>query len=122
MNTRNFRAYNSDTNECIGHFHGRVPLQAAKKVFTKLYETKCRESNGTKEMFLGQECSFSIRECTRGSKKRKFDYVGIMKKLDEPIRVRIGHGLYREVKYQYQSSVHKDKKLYINNENILKLK
>lgn len=75
--TRYFKCvYNG---EAFGRFSGAKPKQAANKALTYL-------------MKLGHESpiTFSIVECSRGSKHKEYKYKGERIELDKPMEVNIG--------------------------------
>lgn len=67
-----------------GRYLGDEPSQAAKKAFTQI----CRKIK------VNQPCEidFSIKETTRDSEKRIYQYVGLVKKIEKFIIVKIVEG------------------------------
>lgn len=78
---RYFKAVGED-GTLYGRFKGSKPKPAGIKVLTSLLSKK---SNSKKN----NEIFFSIVECTRGSKCKKYDYVGQRVALDNPIPVMV---------------------------------
>ena len=68
-----------------GRFSGSKPKQAANKALTSI--VKSRSESG--EDLTNKLLTFSIIECTRGSKKKEYQYQGVRRALDKPIEVRI---------------------------------
>lgn len=64
---------------CGRAYHGKMPMQAGKKAYTKI--THCRGDEGT------SECVFSIQETTRGSTRKIFTYCGRREVLDPPQKI-----------------------------------
>lgn len=104
--TRYFRI--TYDNQIEGRYCGTTPQQAAKKAFTKLYQKK--------DFGLDTPVHFSVKECTRGSRKKAFHYIGTRSKLAHPQEVRIGD---KCIIYKHTARVRPDKKQY--NENAMKI-
>jgi hypothetical protein len=68
-----------------GRFSGSKPKQAANKALTSI--VKSQSETGTD--LTNKMLTFSIIECTRGSKKKQYNYQGIRRALDTPIKVTI---------------------------------
>jgi hypothetical protein len=64
-----------------GRYSGKKPKQAARKALTGIVKKN--------ELEVGERVIFLIQECTRGSKKKKYSYVGAQVNLPEPITVTI---------------------------------
>jgi len=64
-----------------GRYSGKKPKQAARKALTGIVKKN--------ELQVGEKVVFLIQECTRGSKKKKYSYVGAQVELDEPVTVTI---------------------------------
>ena len=64
-----------------GRYSGKKPKQAARKALTGIVKKNSLE--------VGERVIFLIQECTRGSKKKKYSYVGAQINLPEPISVTI---------------------------------
>jgi hypothetical protein len=93
-----------DQGEAHGRFSGTKPKQAANKALTSIL--KSRDQNGG----ASGEIKFSIVECTRGSKHKRYNYVGQRVKLDKPMKVTIGSGVgAKEIEYKFNNRVMKDK-------------
>lgn len=86
---RNFKLIGRYT----GKYTGSSPLQAARKAFSKL----SKSTSG--------QIKFGIQECTRGSKCKRFFYVGSRQKLKTPRIVQIGG---RSITYKYKNKVYRD--------------
>lgn len=65
----------------IGRYSGRKPKQAACKALTGIVKSN--------ELKVGEKVTFLIQECTRGSKKKKYSYVGSQVDLDTPVKITI---------------------------------
>lgn len=103
--TRYFKVFVNGEEAPHGRFSGAKPKQAANKALTSL--AKALEQNGQTG---GGKINFSIVECTRGSKHKKYDYVGERVKLTNPMRVQIGSGPdAKEIVYNYSNKVMKAK-------------
>jgi len=102
--TRYFKVFVDGEEAPHGRFSGAKPKQAANKALTSL--AKALEQNGG----AGGKINFSIVECTRGSKHKKYEYTGERVKLDTPMRVKIGSGPdAKEIVYNYSNRVMKAK-------------
>jgi len=64
-----------------GRYSGKKPKQAARKALTGIVKKN--------ELEVGERVMFLIQECTRGSKKKKYSYVGAQVNLEHPITVTI---------------------------------
>ena len=92
-----------DGEEAHGRFCGAKPKQAANKAFTSL--SKTNEQVGGAGPY-----KFSIVECTRGSKHKRYNYIGERVKLNKPMKVKIGNGPNaKEIEYNYNNRIMKDK-------------
>lgn len=67
--------------EHIGRYSGRKPKQAACKALTGIVKSN--------DLKVGEKVTFLIQECTRGSKKKKYSYVGSQVDLDTPVKITI---------------------------------
>jgi hypothetical protein len=68
-----------------GRFSGSKPKQAANKALTSIVKSQTETGVDLTNKML----TFSIIECTRGSKKKQYNYQGIRRALDNPIKVTI---------------------------------
>ena len=103
--TRFFKVLVGDNETPHGRFSGNKPKQAANKALTSIFKTK-EQTGGS---FTGK-VKFSIVECTRGSKHKRYHYVGERVKLDEPMKVTIGKGdKQKTIEYKFNNRVMKDK-------------
>lgn len=83
-----------------GRYKGRKPKQAAKKAFT--YLLKNQYGGGKTET---GEIEFSIKECTRNSRQKVYNYLGQRVKLEKPIE--ISHKGNKTV-YQHDNKIKKN--------------
>ena len=90
-----------DNNVVFGRFSGSKPKQAANKALTSILRKRQRDKKNTEG-----EIRFSIVECTRGSKRKQYNYIGKRIELDDPVTVTIKG---KEVTYKYSNNVRKDK-------------
>ncbi len=103
--TRYFKVIIGDAELPHGRFSGSKPKQAANKALTSIFKSK-EQSGGS----VTGKVKFSIVECTRGSKHKKYHYVGERVKLKEPMKVTIGKGDNAKViEYKFNNKVMKDK-------------
>jgi len=93
---RIFKLINNNGIE-IGRYQGKQPLQAAKKAFSGLCNNK--------QVALYENAEIEIKECTRGSKKKKYMYSCQRTKLRDPVRISIGHD--REYTCHFDNIVHR---------------
>jgi hypothetical protein len=84
-----------------GRFSGSKPKQAANKALTSIVKSHSETGDLTNKML-----TFSIIECTRGSKKKQYNYQGIRRALDTPIKVTIKNKLLPIV-YKFQNKTSK---------------
>jgi len=84
-----------------GRYSGKKPKQAARKALTGIVKKN--------ELEVGEHVIFLIQECTRGSKKKKYSYVGAQVNLPEPITVTIRKkdGQKSEIVYTKDNEVKK---------------
>ena len=109
---RYFKIYDKVTGTTRGRFSGSKPKQAANKAFTSVI--KYLVDNG--EPIIDIEISFTIKECTRGSNGKTYDYVGTRVILENPMKVTINKDKEDEkiITYKYNNKVMKDKKSTVN--------
>lgn len=94
-----------DEHEATGRFSGTKPKQAANKALTSILKTRQKEGKGVEG-----EIKFCIVECTRGSKQKKYYYVGERKKLDTEMVITIGKDDdAKKIVYRFANTVKKDK-------------
>ena len=92
-----------------GRFSGNKPKQAANKALTSIFKAK-EQSGGS----ITGKVKFSIVECTRGSKHKKYHYVGERIQLDQPMKVTIGKGADKKtIEYKFNNRVMKDKNVTV---------
>ena len=84
-----------------GRYSGKKPKQAARKALTGIVKKN--------QLEVGERVIFLIQECTRGSKKKKYSYVGAQVNLPEPISVTIRKkdGQKSEIVYTKDNEVKK---------------
>jgi hypothetical protein len=93
---RHFKCIYEDV--VFGRFSGSKPKQAANKALTSL----------VKSHNIVDEISFSIIECTRGSKRKTHNYRGKRVKLEEPMVVNVGSGEnMKQITYNFNNDLHK---------------
>jgi hypothetical protein len=85
----------------VGRYSGKKPKQAARKALTGIVKKN--------ELGVGERVIFLIQECTRGSKKKKYSYVGAQVNLPNPITVTIRKkdGQQSEIVYTKDNEVKK---------------
>ena len=90
-------------NEVVnaGRYSGKKPKQAACKALTGIVKNNV--------LAVGEEVKFLIQECTRGSKKKKYSYIGSQVDLSEPVKIIIKKkdGTQSEIKYTKSNLVRK---------------
>jgi hypothetical protein len=95
--------YKNSSGEIVhaGRYSGKKPKQAACKALTGIVKNN--------ELATGEKVTFLIQECTRGSKKKKYSYVGSQVDLDEPVRITITKkdGTTSEIEYTKNNEVKK---------------
>ena len=101
---RYFRCvYKSTDGQIVhaGRYSGKKPKQAACKALTGIVKNNGLET--------GEQVTFLIQECTRGSKKKKYSYVGSQVDLTEPVRIKITKkdGSSSEIEYTKNNEVKK---------------
>ncbi len=111
-NYRWFRRYNKN-GETTGYFRGTRPKQAASKAFSSI----CREMKKTNDT-ITKEHKFAIVECTRGSKRKIFRYIGTKEKPKKKVinkRVILDNktGKKKHLKFEYNNKIYKDKEFQI---------
>ena len=92
----------------FGRYTG-LPTQAAKKAFGSII----------KKFGYSDPIVFSIKECTRGSKKKMYTYEGERFKLDKPVTIQIG-GMYNEkklIQFNYSNKVFQREMIEKENKN-----
>ena len=84
-----------------GRYSGKKPKQAACKALTGIVKNNGLET--------GEKVVFLIQECTRGSKKKKYSYVGQQVDLKEPVKIKITKkdGSTSEIEYTKNNEVKK---------------
>lgn len=85
-----------------GRYRGKKPMQAATKAFTGIFRTYAGEDVKLKKNF-----KFGIVESTRGSKHKRYWYIGNREKLDEVIEVPVTKkdGTEDVIKYRHSNKV-----------------
>jgi hypothetical protein len=102
--TRYFKyVYEGDTS---GRFSGNKPKQAANKALTSIFKTLQKKG----EKVLGRSISFTIKECTRGSKHKEYKYEGKREQLATPMKVNIkSENGVKTIEYRFNNRVQKVK-------------
>lgn len=96
---RFFKIFNCDSDECKGRFAGKKPKQAANKALTSILKDMENKEEDTTIAI-----PFSIIECTRGSKRKVYNYRGLKELLEEPMTVEIKG---KAITYKYNNKVSK---------------
>lgn len=81
--------------DCFGRFTGRFPKRAAYKGLSSILSKNIDYQDG-------QNIMFSMKEVTRGSKKKMFTYNGKREKLEHPVQIMIGD---KVITYKYKKYV-----------------
>ena len=97
--------------EYQGRYCGRKPKQAANKAFSSII--KEMKKNGNQYGGFNVDVNFSIRECTRNSKHKEYNYVGVREQLNEPVDVEIknGDGSIKKITYSFHNKIAKAPKV-----------
>lgn len=97
-------------NTIGGRYCGKKPKQAANKAFSSII--KENKKNGVS---VDNEIAFSIKECTRNSKHKEYNYIGVRKTLENPIVVPIVNkdGTEKVIEYKFQNKLHKAKAVVV---------
>lgn len=92
-----------DDLKAHGRFSGTKPKQAANKAFTSIVKAKGGQLGGGR-------IKFSIQECTRGSKQKRYNYIGSRVALENPVEILIGKdGDSKKIVYRFNNRIMKDK-------------
>jgi hypothetical protein len=101
---RYFKLYYN--NDICGRYCGKKPKQAANKAFSSIIKEmkKTDKKEGT-----NVDISFSIRECTRNSSHKEYNYVGKRLVLSNPVKVQIENedGTTKEIVYKFHNELKK---------------
>jgi len=102
--TRSFKVRLPGSTVFEGRFTGLTPYQAANKALTKLYKLN-------KNKNLSKQVTFTIRESTRGSKKKEYTYNGNRSKLSTPVSYDItdSKGVTKTITKQFKNTLTKVK-------------
>ena len=102
--TRSFKVRLPGSSVFEGRFTGLTPYQAANKALTKLYKLN-------KNKNLSKQVTFTIRESTRGSKKKEYTYNGNRSKLSTPVSYDItdSKGVTKTITKQFKNTLTKVK-------------
>lgn len=94
-----------------GRYSGRKPKQAANKAYSSVIKKEGLQNGGGK-------IQFSIKECTRGSKQKRYTYDASRVKLDNPVKVNIvgADGKEKNITYNYNNVLQKAKQVIEQNE------
>ena len=68
-----------------GRFESKTPGGAALKAARRLFQIASAKRKSKKEMIR-----FVLRETTQGSEKKQYQYIGMKRKLDEPVQISRG--------------------------------
>jgi hypothetical protein len=105
---RYFKLYYN--NDICGRYCGKKPKQAANKAFSSIIKEmkKTDKKEGT-----NIDISFSIRECTRNSSHKEYNYVGKRLLLSNPVKVQIENedGTTKEIVYKFHNELKKAPKV-----------
>jgi hypothetical protein len=105
---RYFKLYYN--NDICGRYCGKKPKQAANKAFSSIIKEmkKTDKKEGT-----NVDISFSIRECTRNSSHKEYNYVGKRLVLSNPVKVQIENedGSTKEIVYKFHNELKKAPKV-----------
>jgi len=106
---RYFKLFYND--EFQGRYCGRKPKQAANKAFSSI--VKDMKKNGNQKGGVNVDVNFSIRECTRNSKHKEYNYVGVRQELKEPVEVKINNedGSVKKITYSFHNKISKTPKV-----------
>lgn len=106
---RYFKLFYND--EYQGRFRGRKPKQAANKAFSSII--KDMKKSGNQKGGVNVDINFSIRECTRNSKHKEYNYVGVREQLKDPVEVVIKNddGSVKEITYSFHNKISKSPKV-----------
>jgi hypothetical protein len=91
-----------------GRYSGKKPKQAANKAYSSVVKKEGLQKGGAK-------IQFSIKECTRGSKQKKYTYDAERVELDIPVEVTIKgtNGEEKLIKYSFNNKLSKAKDLVV---------
>lgn len=106
---RYFKLFYND--EYQGRYCGRKPKQAANKAFSSII--KDMKKNGNQKGGVNVDINFSIRECTRNSRHKEYNYIGVREQLNEPVEVKIKNddGSVKEITYSFHNKISKAPKV-----------
>jgi len=106
---RYFKLFYND--EFQGRYCGRKPKQAANKAFSSI--VKDMKKNGNQKGGVNVDINFSIRECTRNSKHKEYNYVGVRQELKDPVEVKINNedGSVKKITYSFHNKISKAPKV-----------
>ncbi len=102
---RYFKLFYND--EYQGRYCGKKPKQAANKAFSSII--KEMKKNGNQKGGFNSDVNFSIRECTRNSKHKEYNYVGVREELKKPVDVEIKNedGTVKKITYSFHNKIAK---------------
>lgn len=106
---RYFKLFYND--EYQGRYCGKKPKQAANKAFSSII--KDMKKNGNQQGGVNVDINFSIRECTRNSRHKEYNYVGLREQLQAPVEVKIKNedGSVKEIVYSFHNKISKAPKV-----------
>merc|ERR1712227_920169 len=101
---RSFKVKLPNSSVFEGRFTGLTPYQAANKALTKLYKLN-------KNKNLSKQVTFTVKESTRGSKKKEYTYNGNRTKLSTPVSYDItdSKGATKTITKQFKNTLTKVK-------------
>jgi hypothetical protein len=106
------RYFKLDWNGNIsGRYSGRKPKQAANKAYSSVVKKEGLQRGGAK-------IQFSIKECTRGSKQKRYTYDAERIELQKPVEVIINgaDGKEKRINYNFNNKLSKAKQVIAQQE------
>lgn len=100
---KSFKLFHNDIYK--GTYCGKTARHTANKAFNTIIKDMIK--SGTHESILNVNINFSIRECTVCSRRWEYNYIGIRKQLEEPIKVKIKNedGSVKEITCNYTNKI-----------------
>ena len=101
------RYFKLDYNGNItGRYSGKKPKQAANKAYSSVVKKEGLQKGGAK-------IQFSIKECTRGSKQKRYTYDAERVELENPVKVIINgaDGKEKPIVYNFNNKLSKAKQI-----------
>ena len=99
-------------NEYKGRYCGKKPKQAANKAFSSIIKNMKKNLDGEG---IHVDINFSIRECTRNSRHKEYNYVGFREQLDKHVEVEIINelGNVKTIVYGFKNKISKAPKVQV---------